>query len=100
MGYVTWYASRCDHLAFMSHDGCGYLTHSLGKELCHLMGTAWAWAMSYGHLAGRLFLDSLDCWLGIACVTLREWNGHGRRHMTGMIIWYVGWTWGMSHEGH
>ena len=25
MGYVTWWASKGDHLEFMSHDECGYL---------------------------------------------------------------------------
>ena len=63
--------------SIMSHDGRGYLMHSLGKELCLLMDAAWAWTMLYGHLAGGLFSDSLDCPLGIACLMLWAWNGHG-----------------------
>ena len=54
MDYITWWASRCDHLAFVSHDGCDYLAHNLGKELCYLMGATWAWTMSYASQAGLL----------------------------------------------
>ena len=37
MGYVTWWASRCDHLA---------LIHRMGMDLCHMVtvhvGFVWA----------------------------------------------------------
>ena len=35
----------------VSHDGHDFLTHSIGKGLCHLMGSAWPWTIPYGHLA-------------------------------------------------
>ena len=56
----------------MSHDGRDYLAHGLGKGLCHLMGTDWAWAMSYGHLAHGLCLGSRS--VGQAMAVLRD--GH------------------------
>ena len=56
----------------MSHDRHGYLAYSLGNWLCHLIGTAWAWIKSYGHLTCGLCLG----------------------------IWNVGWALAVSHHGH
>ena len=72
MGHVTGLALTYDYLACgldlggwhvvlawaMPHDGRDYLAHDLGKGLHHLMSRAWAWTMSYGHLAHELWLDS------------------------------------------
>ena len=56
----------------ISHDGCGYLTHSLGKQLCHL------WAQP-GH--------------GL-CRVVAWQAGYSR------TIWIAGWALPVSRYGH
>ena len=46
MGYVTLWESRGDHLALMSHNGCGYLVQSLGQD-GRSLGTNYSWNMGW-----------------------------------------------------
>ena len=76
MGYVTSWALRGDHLAFMSHDGCGYPVLSLGQDGCSMDYVMVTWHVGYAWAVGM-------------------WTGHWLCHFTG-----IDRACEMSYEGH
>ena len=84
-GLGSWHVVRA---WAVSHDGHDYLVHGLGKGLCHLMGTDWSWAMSYGHLARGLCLGSWS--LGSLSI--------GRTMAMSRDL--LEWAWVRSYDGH
>ena len=81
MGYVTRWASRGEHLAFMSHGGCGYQAQRLGQDGRSLGMDYVIWLLGMWAMFGQL-----ECIQGIDCVTLQALTGQLRRHMIGKII--------------